>query len=103
MKITPLVPGVMLGVALTAGALAQTSTPDTPTCPAGTQVTTSGASNNPKLVATGGKTGNLAGNAGGGSASVPDAPPDAARSTAVRVGNGLARLPDGTLCRPLDG
>jgi hypothetical protein len=102
MKITLLISGVMLGLTLTAGAFAQTSTPDTPTCPAGTQVTTGGASNNPKLSANA-EAGNSGTKADGGSATAADAPPDAARNTAVRVGNGLARLPDGTLCRPLDG
>ncbi len=77
---------------------AQASTAHTPTCPAGTQVTTPGSTSDPKVAATQG----LGQSLPKGSA-VPAAPPDPAENTAVRVGNGLARLPDGSLCRPLDG
>ena len=77
-------------------ALAQGSTANTPTCPAATQVTTPGSTSDPKLAATQG-VGQTP------RAPAPAAPPGPAASTAVRVGNGLARLPDGTLCRPIGG
>jgi hypothetical protein len=83
---------------LAAPAFAQGSTANTPTCPAGTQVTTPGSTSDPKLAATQG-----VGRAPPKGSPAPAAPPDPAANTAVRVGNGLARLPDGTLCRPLGG
>jgi hypothetical protein len=89
-----LLAGMLMVVA--PAALAQGSA-STPTCPAGTQVTTPGSTSDPKLAATQG-----AGQPGA-RAPAPAAPPDPAANTAVRVGNGLARLPDGTLCRPLGG
>ena len=91
-----LLAGMLLLVA--PAALAQGSTAATPTCPAGTQVTTPGSTSDPKLAASQG-----AGQPAPKGSPAPAAPPGAAGSTAVRVGNGLARLPDGTLCRPIGG
>ena len=79
-------------------ALAQGSTASTPTCPAGTQVTTPASTSDPKQAAIQG-----AGQPPSQGSPPPAAPPGAAADTAVRVANGLARLPDGTLCRPLGG
>ena len=93
----PLIAG-LFGVVAVGAAIAQGSTAGTPTCPAGAQVTTPGSTSDPKAAATQG--------VGQPKAKVsppPTAPPDAPQNTAVRVGNGLARLPDGSLCRPLDG
>ena len=90
-----LLAGVLMVVA--PAALAQGSA-STPTCPAGTQVTTPGSTNDPKLATAQG-----AGQPGANASPAPAAPPGPAANTAVRVGNGLARLPDGTLCRPLGG
>ena len=106
MKFNPLLQSVILGMAATTAAIAQTSTPNTPTCPASMQVTTEGASNEPKVSATEGAdrvTQLPTGTERRSSRLVSSAPPGNAANTAVRVGNGLARLPDGTLCRPLDG
>jgi hypothetical protein len=91
-----LIAGVLVAAGMSA-ALAQGSTANTPTCPAGTQVTTPGSTTDPKAAATRGVRQPARG------AAPATAPPGAAQNTAVRVGNGLARLPDGSLCRPIDG
>ena len=93
----PLLMAGLVVLAMAPAAFAQTSTASTPTCPAGTQVTTPNSTNDPKLAATQG--------VGRKPASAPavTAPPGSAGATAVRVQNGLARLPDGTLCRPIGG
>ncbi len=88
----------MLVLATATAAFAQASTASTPTCPAGTQVTTPNSTNDPKLAATQGVGQPLA-----KGSPAPVAPPGAAQDTAIRVDNGLARLPDGTLCRPIGG
>jgi hypothetical protein len=88
----------MFAVLAVPAAWAQGSTASTPTCPASIQVTTPGSTSDPKAAATQGL-----GHPQRNGAPPPAAPPDPAQNTAIRIGNGLARLPDGSLCRPLDG
>lgn len=129
MNMKYLLGGAAIGLLMTTGAFAQSSTPNTPACPANMQISTQGATNNPKLATTEGNgaaragqtnprlaasEGNGAARAGqnrqlASSESVGNrsqmaanaSPPGAPQNTAVRVGNGLARLPDGSLCRPI--